>query len=310
MKLCCVIGGCGFIGRHLVELLLQTGRQVRVIDTLPAAAAGFAPQVEYLRNPGADKDFLKKALKAADEVVDLAYATVPKTSFDEPLRDIRSNLPFGLELFQAAGNSSVRKLIVLSSGGTVYGEPLKLPISELHPTNPVSPYGITKLAMEKYALMFHHLNALPVVILRPGNAFGEGQRAFSGQGFVATAMASFLQGKAVTVFGRHGTVRDYVYVKDIASGIVAVLAKGKVGACYNLGSGRGYTNRQVLEAIVPLARKAGLKPKIVFAAARKFDVSANILDSSKLATATGWKARTAFKEGVASTWAWFLQNCK
>lgn len=310
MKRCCIIGGCGFIGRHLVELLQASGREVCVIDKVPAADAGWTKKVKYLRNTGGDKDFLKKAFRAADEVVDLAYATVPKTSFEEPLRDISANLPVGLEIFQAASASSISKLVILSSGGTVYGEPLKLPISEEHPTNPVSPYGITKLAMEKYALMFRHLYKMPVVILRPGNAFGEGQRPFSGQGFVATAMASFVQGKPVTVFGRSGTVRDYIYVKDIAAGIAAALDSGKAGACYNLGSGRGLTNRQVLQAILPLARRSGYKPATLSAPARKFDVSANILDSSKLKKETGWKIRTTFEEGILKTWTWFLQNQK
>lgn len=308
MSCCCVIGGCGFIGRHLVRQLLGTGRRVRVVDILPAAASGLPREVRYMRSRAGEKGFLKMALKGADEIVDLAYSTVPKTSFDEPVKDISANLPFGVDLFRAAAASSIHKLVILSSGGTVYGEPLKLPLREEHPTNPVSPYGITKLALEKYALMYHHFSGMPVVILRPSNAFGEGQRAFTGQGFIAAAMASFLGEKPVTVFGRRGTVRDYIYVEDIASGIVAALDRGRAGNCYNLGSGEGRTNKQVLEAIVPFARLAGLKPKILHASARKFDVSANILDSSRLEKETGWKARTSFKEGISRTWDWFLHN--
>lgn len=308
MKQCCVIGGCGFIGRHLIELLQESGRDVVVIDRLPPAAANLKKTTRYLCNRVSDKAFLAKALRNADEVVDLAYATVPKTSFDNPITDITSNLPFGVDLFQAVSSSRMRKLVILSSGGTVYGEALKSPIRETHATNPISPYGITKLAVEKYALMFHHLNDLPVVILRPGNAYGEGQKAFSGQGFIATAMASFIQGKPVTIFGRNGTIRDYIHVNDIVSGVVAALDKGRAGSCYNLGTGKGRSNRQVLNAIIPLARRAGLLPKILTEPRRKFDVSCNILNSSRMQQETGWKHAVLFDEGISRMWDWCLRN--
>ena len=308
MKRCCVIGGCGFIGSHLVELLLENGRDVTIIDTVPVLHSGWKNKVKYLRNKNDDKRFLKKALKNIDEVVDLAYSTVPKTSFEEPLRDIASNLPFGINLLQAACEVPINKIIIMSSGGTVYGEPVKLPISEDHPTNPISPYGITKLALEKYALMFHYLNRLPAIILRAGNAFGERQKPFRGQGFISTAMASILRRKAITLFGKHGTIRDYIYVKDIAHGIVSALDRGSPGSCYNLGSGIGLTNRDVLDEIYPLAKSMGFALKIVITPCRKFDVSVNILDSAKLIDETGWMPRTAFKSAIKKTWEWFYQE--
>lgn len=310
MKRCCVIGGCGFIGSHLVELLLEMGRDVTIIDTMPALKGGWTDKVKYLRNESGDKRFLKNALKNIDEVVDLAYSTFPKTSFEDPLRDISANLPFGVNLFQAASEVSIHKIIIMSSGGTVYGEPIKLPIAEDHPTNPISPYGITKLAIEKYALMFHCLNKLPVIILRAGNAFGEGQKPFRGQGFISTAMASILQRKEITLFGKNGTVRDYIYVKDIAYGIISALDRGIPGSCYNLGSGIGLTNRDVLDEIHPLARSMGFTPKTVIMPFRKFDVSVNVLNSTKLADETGWRLRTSFKNGIKKTWEWFYQEYK
>ena len=102
----------------------------------------------------------------------------------------------------------MQKLVLVSSGGTVYGNPSTVPVAEDHPTTPISPYGITKLAIEKYAAMYRLTAGLPVVCVRPGNAYGEGQRPFSGQGFIATAMASVIQGKEVVLFGERGTVRD------------------------------------------------------------------------------------------------------
>lgn len=305
MKSCCVIGGCGFIGRHLVEELLASGRKVTVVDAAPLPP-GLAGKADYAGR-AADRKSLVKILRSSEEVVDLAYASVPKTSFEEPVKDILSNLPFAVDLFQAACEASVKRLVVISSGGTVYGEPCRLPIPETHPTNPISPYGITKLAVEKYALMLHRLNGLPAIILRPGNAFGEGQRPFVGQGFIATAMASVLEGKTLTLFGRNGTVRDYIYVKDLTRGIAAALDRAKPGVCYNLGSGAGRSNREVLAALAPLARAAGLKPKVLIAPLRRFDVSANVLDSGKLKKETGWKLQTSFEDALARAWDWMLE---
>ena len=245
-----------------------------------------------------------------DEVIDLAYSTIPKTSFEDPVKDISTNLPFGVSLLQVVSEASVRKMVIISSGGTIYGEPISVPISEGQPTNPVSPYGITKLALEKYALMFHHSNKLPVVIVRPGNAFGEWQKPFSGQGFIATAIVSILEQKEITIFGKHGTVRDYVYVKDIVRGIASALDKGIPGHCYNIGSGIGRTNSDVLNTIYPLAKAVGFNPKIRILPSRKFDVSVNVLDSKKLMDETGWRISVTFEDAIKKTWDWFYDKYK
>jgi UDP-glucose 4-epimerase len=129
--------------------------------------------------------------------------------------------------------------VLVSSGGTVYGVARSLPIAEDHPTEPISPYGITKLTIEKYAGMFGAASGLPIVIVRPGNAYGEGQHASTGQGFIATAMDAICRGEAVGVFGPIGTIRDYVHVADVASGIVAAWILGAAGETYNIGTGVG-----------------------------------------------------------------------
>jgi UDP-glucose 4-epimerase len=122
-------------------------------------------------------------------VIHLAYATVPNTSFDNPLADLLQNLPPTVELFSKVAERSGR-LILVSSGGTVYGQAVQLPILENHPTNPISPYGVTKLTLEKYAHLYAVTKSLKVICVRPGNAYGVGQYPYIGQGFVSTAMAS------------------------------------------------------------------------------------------------------------------------
>jgi UDP-glucose 4-epimerase len=306
MNHCCIIGGAGFIGSRVVELLVSAGWRVTVVGRSAAPRKPLSHGVVYLAGDYGDKAFLVGALVGASHVIDLAYATVPQTSFDDPVRDILGNLPPSVRLFEAAVEAGVRKIAVISSGGTVYGHARYLPIGEDHPTNPISPYGITKLAIEKYGLMYHAVRALPVVIIRPGNAYGPGQAPYAGQGFVATAMASVLQGKSITLYGEHGTIRDYVHVADVARGIVAALEKGVPGTCYNIGSGIGRSNRDIIDAIVPLAKPMALEVKVQSLPERRFDVPANVLDSSRLLRDTGWRAEIPLAQGLEETWTWLV----
>lgn len=310
MARCCIIGGTGFIGAHLIDALLQTGRTVRVVGRRDRALVTLPDQVEYCQGDIRNREFVSQVLQDVDEVVDLAYSSVPKTSYENPLLDITDNLPGSVTLFEVASTLPIKKLIFVSSGGTVYGEPQILPIPEMHPTNPISPYGITKLALEKYAQMYHKLKGLPVVCVRPSNPYGEGQRAFVGQGFVPTAIASILSGKEITVFGESGTVRDYIYVEDVAKGLVAALDSAVAGECYNIGSGIGRSNLEIIQQLAVFARLQGVNLVVKHAPLRSFDVTANVLESRKLFTASGWKARTPLEEGLKRTWDWFSSEFK
>lgn len=300
---CCVIGGAGFIGVHLVRQLLDTGRTVTVLGRRPFPPDGFPAGAAYVPGGYGGHLTLRELLKSADEVIDLAYATVPQTSYADPVFDILANLPPAVGLFEEARSAGLRRMIIVSSGGTVYGHATHWPIVETAPTAPVSPYGITKLTIEKYALMFHRLHGLPVTIVRPANAYGVGQRPFTGQGFIATAMGSILKGDEVTVFGERGTIRDYVHVEDVAAGIVAALQSGEPGGIYNIGSGIGRDNLQVLEAIAPLAAAAGRTLCLRHLPARGFDVEANVLDCTRLQEVSDWRPRIDFGEGLESMWA-------
>ena len=308
MKHCCVIGGDGFIGTWLVDRLVEHDRKVTIIDINPQPVRSHPESVRYIAADYGQKDLLAGALDGVDEIVHLAYSTVPKTSFDDPVEDIRNNLPPTVTLLESASSAGIDKFILMSSGGTVYGKVDKVPIAEDHSTNPISPYGITKLATEKYAVMFGELKGLPVICIRPGNAYGPGQKPFVGQGFISTAIASVIEGKQITIFGQTGTVRDYVHVSDIADGIIAILEHGTTNSCYNIGTGTGRTNKDILDAIRPLAESSGFKVEVSTAPARPFDVPVNILDSSKLATETGWKPKVSFEKGIEETWNWFYEN--
>ena len=299
---CCVIGGAGFIGRHVTSLLAASGRHVTVLGRREKPAVALPDGVAYVSGDYGDRTALRMALRQVDAVVDLAYSTVPRTSFEDPIFDITSNLPASVQMLQEAEAAGIRKVVIVSSGGTVYGVATSLPIREDHPTNPISPYGITKLTIEKYAGMFRATSGLPIVIVRPGNAYGEGQHASSGQGFIAAAMDATKRGEAVGVYGPTGTVRDYIHVEDVASGIVAALDEGEAGQIYNIGTGEGRSNLDVLGQIEPLAQASGYEVRVSTLPPRTFDVPANVLDNRKLAAATGWKPAIDFPRGLERAW--------
>lgn len=298
-----VIGGAGFIGTHLVSELLATGRTVTILDRRTDAIQELPRGADYVAGDFGQCQLIRELLCNHEEVIHLAYTSVPKTSFENPFSDLLENLPPTVQLFAETAESG-RKLLFVSSGGTVYGEAGMLPIREDHPTRPISPYGLTKLTLEGYAHLYAVTHGLKFVCVRPANAFGPGQKPFTGQGFIASAMTSMMRGLPVTVFGQRGTVRDYIYVGDLAAGIVSALEKGRPSEIYNLGSGVGRTNMDVIEAITPLLEGLAYKIRIEHLPERTFDVRANILDSGKLHKDTGWSPTTPFDKGLLRTREW------
>ena len=300
---CCVIGGTGFIGRYVVKELRATRRDVVVLGRRLLPSTALQQGVDYVSCDYGNRESVKGVLRDCDEVIDLAYATVPQTSFVDPLFDLQANLPPCIGLMEVLRElGGLRRAVIVSSGGTVYGPADRLPLTEEMTTAPVSPYGITKLTIERYALMFHRLHGVPVNIVRPANAYGVGQKPFSGQGFIATAMGHIAQAEDVVIFGENGTIRDYVHVSDVARGIVAALEKGADGDIYNIGSGVGRSNRQVLDAIAPLAAAVGLKVGICNAPERRFDVAENVLSFGRLLACSGWFPQVTFEQGIAEMW--------
>ncbi len=298
-----VIGGAGYIGSHLVPQLIAAGRCVTVLGRSATPRYALPVGAVYVSGDFAQSELISGLLDVHQEVIHLAYASVPNTSFENPLADLLQNLPPTLQLFSEAADRGV-KLIFVSSGGTVYGEAVELPIGECHPTKPISPYGITKLTLENYAYLYAATHGLEFVCVRPANAYGAGQRPFVGQGFISTAMASSMKGGAIKIFGQRGTIRDYLYVSDLASGIVSALERGHLSETYNLGSGNGLSNFDVIEAFRPLMCEIGCDVQVENLPDRPFDVKINVLNATKLQLHTGWISEVRFEDGLCRTRDW------
>lgn len=302
-----VIGGGGFIGSHLIPELVKTGRKVVALGRYSQPTHALPKEVEYVQGDYADQGLLRFLIDENTEVVHLAYASVPNSSYEDPLADLTQNLPSALSLFGVIADRGA-KLVYVSSGGTVYGAPKVFPIDEECPTHPISPYGVTKLTLENYAHLYSVTRGLQYICLRPGNPYGIGQRPFIGQGFISTAVAKILQNQSVDIFGHQGTVRDYLYISDLAKAIVLAMNYGKSSQTYNIGSGIGRSNLEVLENLKPILNKLGFEIRINYLPSRPFDVAVNILNSEKLRMVSGWSPEVNFSDGLEKTVQWLLSE--
>ncbi len=301
---CLVLGGGGFLGSHLAELLVQEGFPVRVFD-LPGCAAGrvrpLPKEVEVMEGDFRELGTLRPALAGCETVVHLIGTTVPSTSNRNPVFDVESNLVGTLRLLEACVQNSVGRVIFSSSGGTVYGPARALPIPETHPTEPRSSYGITKLACEKYLALFHHLHGLDYTILRIGNAYGPGLPLKGEQGVVGVFLARIMRGEPVTVWGDGSVTRDYIYVGDVARAFRAAIGQRSPFRVFNIGTGVGTSVKQLLAV---LQKVTACSTKTDYLPGRPVDIPVNVLDSSRARQHLGWQPRTSFEAGLTSTWEW------
>lgn len=297
----CVIGGGGFIGQWVVRQLLARGDSVVVVGR-SQRPRGLPMDIDYvMAEYGTDK-VLSEAIKKAEALIHLAYATVPSTSFSDPIFDLMANVPPSVTLFQQVAAVGIKRLVLVSSGGTVYGDTETLPIREDASTNPVSPYGITKLTIERYAHMYHALTGLPVVTMRPGNAYGVRCEGGPGGGFVTAAVKSAVNGVPLHIFGDGSAIRDYIHVSDVAAGIVAGLVDGVPGEIYNIGTGIGLSNVDIVRLVGAVLGPKHGQIEVQYQPFRGFDVAANVLDSSRLAAASGWKPTVSIEAGIEELW--------
>lgn len=288
-----LIGGAGFMGSAFDSHLRRNGRRTLVIG-------------RGALHDEAGRDQLQRTLQQAGQdlvVVDFAYTSVPNTSFDDPIRDYSDNLYNLLRHVQFTLTLPRSRYVYVSSGGTIYGTASETAtIDELHRTVPLSPYGITKLACERYALMYHEVHGLPVKIVRPSNVYGPGQKPFRGQGLVSTVAATLLAKRPVKVFGDGSTVRDYLHVDDFCAALDDVVEFGADGEIYNIGSGNGHDINELISAIGRQLRFDDFPiERLPF---RPFDVRFNVLDATKMRSLNGWRPKVDLEAGLASSIAW------
>ncbi|HEY9778044.1 MAG TPA: NAD-dependent epimerase/dehydratase family protein [Planktothrix sp.] len=299
-----VIGGNGFIGTNLVDCLLGEGHKVRVFDRYPSRFREQLADVEYVYGDFANHGEVRDAVHGVDFVFHLAYTTLPHTSNEDPVYDIRSNVVDTVQLLQECRDNKVSKVIFVSSGGTVYGVPQKTPIEEDHPTEPICSYGITKLAIEKYLNLFHKLHGLEYVAARLSNPYGEQQNPNAKQGAVTVFLGNIAQQKPITIWGDGEVVRDYIYIGDAVSALLKA-AQYQAGAndprVFNVGAGGGHSLNQLIEIMRDVC---DLPVEVKYTPGRPEDVPANVLDITQAKKWLQWEPKMQIHEGLSRTWSW------
>lgn len=299
-----VIGGNGFIGTNLVDGLLSKGHAVRVFDRYPSRFREPNPDVEYVVGDLGNHGEVADVVQGVDFVFHLAYTSLPHTSNEDPVYDIRSNVVDTVQMLQQCSAAAVRKVIFVSSGGTVYGIPQTTPIKEDDATDPICSYGITKLAIEKYLHLFHRLHGLDYVVARISNPYGEQQNPDAKQGAVTVFLGNLKRGTPITIWGDGEVVRDYIYIGDAVDALVksADYQPGpEQHRVFNIGAGRGYSLNQLITAMRGVV---GKEIDVRYTPGRVEDVPSNVLDISRATAELGWTPQVTLEDGLSRTWEW------
>jgi UDP-glucose-4-epimerase GalE len=311
-----VIGGAGYIGSHAARALRRRGHEVIIYDNLSTGHAFLAAGFELLRADIADVPTLSATLRRVDSVMHFAAHAYVGESVENPRKYFRNNVESGLALLNACLDNGVRRLI-FSSTCAVYGVPTKIPISEQNPRQPVNPYGVSKLFFEEALQAYDRAYGLRFAALRYFNAAGADESGEIGElhdpesHLIPSAIQAAVGARReMEVFGTDyptpdGTcIRDYIHVNDLADAHVLALehlASGADSIAVNLGTGRGYSVKEVLNKIEEVS---GLKVPVRMAPRRPGDPPALVADPTLAERLLHWKATRTLEEIVTTAWKW------
>jgi len=305
---CTIFGGGGFIGSAIADRLLLDGHQLRIFERPrvdPYRKFLDSEHVEWVTGDLLSVHDVGAAIDGSDAVIHLVSTTLPKSSNDDPIYDVQTNLVATLQLLDAMVSRKVGKIIFISSGGTVYGTPRYIPVDEAHPTEPQVSYGIVKLAIEKYLLMYERLHGIKTTILRVANPFGERQRVETAQGAVGVFLHQALLGQPIEIWGDGSVTRDYVYIGDVAEAFASALAYSGAESVFNISSGAGTS----LNDLVALMEKLLGRPvERRYFPGRAIDVPVNVLCNDLARQELGWTPKIPLFEGLEKTAGWMRKE--
>jgi len=293
-----VTGGAGFIGSHLVKKLIELGYTVRVLDNLSRGKKqnlnGVLNRLDFLVGDVRNRQVVGQAVEGVDAVIHLAALIDVHESKEKPIMYHEVNCTGTLNILEAA-KGEVEKLIYTSTAA-VYGNPLKLPVSEEDALNPVSPYAASKLSAENYCMAYLRSYGLRVAILRLFNVYGPGQSLEGYAGVVPKFIYRISRNLPPTIFGDGTQTRDFVFVDDIVKSILRAMESDAIGT-YNVGTGLSVSIRSLAEMLLDLMNREDLG--ILFSEHRREDVLHSVADMSKSKRALGLECKTNIREGLS-----------
>jgi UDP-glucose 4-epimerase len=302
-----VTGAAGFIGSTLVDRLLAEGHEVTGVDDM---SRGRPENLASARRAAAFR--FERCDVAAPELADVLRASAPEVVFHlaaqidvrvsvaDPLVDLRANVQGTVNLAEAARCSGVGKVVLASSGGSIYGAPELLPVDEAAPVDPHSPYAAGKVAAELYLAAYAAMYGLRFTSLALGNVYGPRQDPAGEAGVVAIFIGAMLEGRPTQIFGDGTATRDYVYVDDVVDAFVRAGERGD-GRRFNIGTGEA-TSVQQLHGMIAKLCGVDAEPRLL--PARLGELQGIALNSAAAAAALDWRPRVGLAEGLRLTAAW------
>jgi UDP-glucose 4-epimerase len=302
MKNCIIFGGGGFIGSHIADELLKNGFEVIVFDKMNFDKVNIKhieDKIKIIEGDFNNEIDIYKSLDNVDYVFHLVSSTLPASSNLNPLYDAETNLVSSLKLFTECLKRNIKKVIFISSGGTVYGIPEQIPVKESYPGKPICSYGIIKKTVEDYLYMYYKINGLDYTVFRLSNPYGERQNPFVAQGAIAVFLKKVLLNEQIEIWGDGNITRDYIYIKDAVKAVVKSLEVNSEYKILNLSSSIGYTLNEILNIIKSVS---SVSPNVKYTVNRNIDVPVNILDNELIKKEFGWKPETSIENGIKFTY--------
>lgn len=301
-----ILGADGFIGSSLVKSL-QKDKKYKILafdlfkDGVSKNIDFFDKNLIMVQGNFLNKEDLKNALEGIDYVFHFISLTTPGSSMNDPLIDVNTNIVGTINLLEECVKAKIKKVIFASSGGAIYGNQNGGIYDEESITNPISPYAISKLTIEKYLEYYRINKGLDYLILRYANPYGPGQNVVGSQGIIPIFLNLIKNNKTITIFGDGGNIRDYIYIDDLINITKILFSKKTKSNIYNIGSGRGESINEVISIIKKVTDKDILienKPS------RSVDVEKIVLNTKRSLDETNYLSRTSLQKGIQKTWVW------
>lgn len=301
-----VTGGAGFIGSHVVDAYVAAGHEVVIVDDLSTGKReNLNPKAKFHQLDVQDPRVIDLIRDERPAVLNLHAAQMDvRRSVADPVFDARVNVIGLIQCLEGARKANVRRVVFVSSGGAAYGEQEAFPAPETHPTNPVSPYGVSKRTGELYAFFYQAEYQLPFFALRYANVYGPRQDPHGEAGVVAIFAGKMLRGEPITVNGDGKQTRDYVFVGDVVQANLAALEREPCGAV-NIGTGIETDVNRLAELMLAASGSAS---QVTHGPAKQGEQRRSVIDYAKAAERLGWKPSVPLAEGLRRTVEWFRQR--
>ncbi len=304
MKKILITGGAGFIGSHIVDLLVEK-YDVVVLDNLSIGKKEYVNEKAKFYQADILGDLDEIFEKEKPEIVIHAAAQVMlRYSIENPLEDAKTNVLGTLSVLEACRKNGVKKIIYTSTGGARVGEPEYLPVDEKHPLNPCSPYGISKHTAEHYVWMYNQIYGLDYLIFCFGNVYGPRENPITGR-LAPVFISKILNGEIPKIFGDGKQTRDFIYVKDLAEFIAGNLEKNPKHKLFHLANGKQVSVNEFVETLKEVTKFEGEAEHIGAVAGEVRDI---VLNTKLAKEELGWNPKYDLKSGLKETYEWFKGN--